>query len=367
MLYIVLIHGTRAKNAPWTRQGSPLRHWLQNYFSGDLEFLAYQWSGKNNFHSRAVASDELVNLLRKLILSDSTAKFFMVAHSHGGNVALQIGKYQDISERIVGLVCLATPVLIAREVKSDIEPPQNIINTAISALIGHYATGELIGWAFVLTALAINIFLMLTNSLIKRCSFRWADVIRGHTEKPFFDQDKVLFVRHQGDEASAVLAIAYAVNRSLIYTSKALGWPGKAWGSSGTFKIIIFAWCVAIASSLSSNSKFAIFFAFTSYVIVAGIFWTLIAFVCLRALSQVILAFAFGFEVSVRNASLRITAEPSPLGAWQVLMLIPEDIEKQYPYAHGIVYSHPEFFSAISDWMMTRRGLPIRSSIKDWV
>jgi len=108
---ITLVHGTFAPDAPWTREGSVLRNTLQSSLDGKVLFSAPNWGGANSPGTRRSAADRLADHLINQFAAHPNAGHFIVAHSHGGNVALMSGCAAAVSARLRGLVCLATPFL----------------------------------------------------------------------------------------------------------------------------------------------------------------------------------------------------------------------------------------------------------------
>jgi len=76
----------------------------------------FQWSGKNQFGKRADAVRELKVHLKRLA-KDKTV--FVVAHSHGGNVAWDAA--QDVNG-VDAVIALATPFLHVREIPKEYSP-----------------------------------------------------------------------------------------------------------------------------------------------------------------------------------------------------------------------------------------------------
>ena len=112
-LTVTLIHGTGARGAPWTQRGSPLWRDLQTRF-GAAVIDRFDWSGDNNSFARLGAGAELAKHLENLKQRHASARHYLVAHSHGGNVAL----YAAARTKVDGIVCLATPFIHAfREMK----------------------------------------------------------------------------------------------------------------------------------------------------------------------------------------------------------------------------------------------------------
>jgi hypothetical protein len=121
---IFLIHGTFAKGAAWTRRGSLFRTLLTEDLKlcghKDVHFDAPEWSGCNTHRARREAAVCLERRLRSSIRGHPDSRHFVVAHSHGGNIALRATRRsRNFSEQHVGVVTLATPFLKFSKVRSS--------------------------------------------------------------------------------------------------------------------------------------------------------------------------------------------------------------------------------------------------------
>jgi hypothetical protein len=116
-LHIVLVHGTWGRGlfrlqpiAPWCQEGSSFRRGLLNSLQQSMPNVhisvsPFNWSGANSILERAKASQELVSFLGNIKRAETV---LIIAHSHGGNVAIRaVGKLDDPSR--VYLCTLATP------------------------------------------------------------------------------------------------------------------------------------------------------------------------------------------------------------------------------------------------------------------
>ena len=59
---------------------------------GDLDpitWRVFSWSGQNTHNARLAAAEALYNVIRDVIDTSSESQLFLIAHSHGGNVALK--------------------------------------------------------------------------------------------------------------------------------------------------------------------------------------------------------------------------------------------------------------------------------------
>jgi hypothetical protein len=125
---IILVHGTWARGffpkrreislyPPnkrwWFEEGSQFRAGLDvalKRASLDWQIRAFLWSGANSVHARDDAARELAGQLRK-DLDDPNGTAFIIAHSHGGNVALRALQHLDSTAGQIRVVTLATPFL----------------------------------------------------------------------------------------------------------------------------------------------------------------------------------------------------------------------------------------------------------------
>lgn len=109
---IVLVHGTWARHAPWTLPKSRLRASLSRVFGANVLFERHPWSGANRFGARSRAAAALKERIRLLRTRHPTVPIAIVAHSHGGNIALSAVS-QLLEGSVRAVVCLSTPFLIA--------------------------------------------------------------------------------------------------------------------------------------------------------------------------------------------------------------------------------------------------------------
>jgi hypothetical protein len=119
-----LVHGTwprgirlpsflrplRPDRVTWYDEGSDFRADLARLVGGQLSFEVFEWSGSNSILARKEATEALEQHLADAIWRRQDAHHFVIAHSHGGNVALAAVGNEPVS----GLITLATPFLDVR-------------------------------------------------------------------------------------------------------------------------------------------------------------------------------------------------------------------------------------------------------------
>lgn len=103
---IILVHGTFARNAPWTWPESPLPMSLRQRL-GNPKIQVVQWTGHNTFLARIEASEQIINLLQSVPPNVPVA---LISHSHGGSAVCYAAKRNPRAfENVHAVVCLATP------------------------------------------------------------------------------------------------------------------------------------------------------------------------------------------------------------------------------------------------------------------
>ena len=108
---ITLVHGTFAPRAAWTQPDSALRSRWPAPPERPVRFCAFEWSGGNSHQDRVTASRELAEHLRSLTARYQAASHLVIAHSHGGNVALGALAEEHLKGKVKALICLNTPFL----------------------------------------------------------------------------------------------------------------------------------------------------------------------------------------------------------------------------------------------------------------
>lgn len=122
--FLVTVHGTFAGSpevigAQWWQRGSAFTERLAAVGTGgslSLVTLPFHWSGENSDRARLLASTRLKHLMLELESRDR--EFSLVAHSHGGNVALTAVDFllrEGITpHHLVSVATLGTPFLEMR-------------------------------------------------------------------------------------------------------------------------------------------------------------------------------------------------------------------------------------------------------------
>jgi Alpha/beta hydrolase family len=129
---IILVHGTWgrgfipnisdlrrkislfASDKSWFEDDSPFHERLNTALKSallDWPVRSFLWTGTNSVHARDCAARELSDQLRKDLRSDPEATGVIIAHSHGGNVALRALQHLGSMANRIRVITLATPFL----------------------------------------------------------------------------------------------------------------------------------------------------------------------------------------------------------------------------------------------------------------
>jgi hypothetical protein len=102
----------------WFEAGSKFRAALGSGLPGLVQatdFSAFSWSGANSIEERRSAAARLAKTIDESVAAAPEAPHFIIAHSHGGNVALDARQTMSGNALNVHIVTLATPFLSIRE------------------------------------------------------------------------------------------------------------------------------------------------------------------------------------------------------------------------------------------------------------
>jgi hypothetical protein len=220
---VVLVHGTFDRAALWAQPGSVFRTSLSRTLP-NAEIVVHFWSGSNSFSARAAAATDLARLLRSTSALNSSARILIVAHSHGGNIALQAIGDANIGDQCSGVACLATPFLqfLPRDIGDAALLSVGAIGAAL--LLGLYAwvfyklllprfspaaVDHYIGTIALIVAFGLlSLYVVACQRMWQHWQTRAMSLVHPATAVA---TDKVLLIRATADEAAAVLGAASAI------------------------------------------------------------------------------------------------------------------------------------------------------------
>jgi len=118
MAEFILVHGTFAKHAPWTLEGSALRTSIIDVI-GQIgmacQFTPLPWGGRNRGTDRLAAAASIASHVTTAIAKNNDEKIFLIGHSHGGSaIAYFIKNYPQLAVHVTGVAFLSTPFVATR-------------------------------------------------------------------------------------------------------------------------------------------------------------------------------------------------------------------------------------------------------------
>lgn len=218
-LFITLVHGTFARSAAWTMPNSNFCRALEaniREFCRDANYppqvniSRLTWSRWNGLRARRNAAQKLREKLIEEVTEHPLARHFIIAHSHGGNIAMYALRDSELAKRICGLACMATPFLRAR--LRDSRSGASSIHCAIIVALTWLPLLWLFDWMDV-PAIAQVVIAGVFSALVLGPIFsawqRNARYWMSEMEFPLLGQDQVLILTVKDDEAVEGLTVAH--------------------------------------------------------------------------------------------------------------------------------------------------------------
>lgn len=331
----------------------------------------FVWSGQNNHEARRRAGDRLCEKLKEIAKPGD--RIYVLAHSHGGNVALYALDDGSLHEQVEGVVFLATPFLHFQLQTFDLGVIRGLRIVAVFAvflvtwtilLVSALGSLPFHDAVIVFSALGLSIALaVLFSYVIDRVMQTWRPMDRAMQQCRSFqpppprEDMRVLVVRNVGDEATTALVSGQLLEllvslmwRATVFVVKGLPemgikWLGESKKATAIFAIVIFATVFAVQSLESLEEK-----PIAGWVILA-----VMGVVVAAAAVQVLLGAAiaalnllrFGWRRPVANALVRVSTEATPKGRWEVHLFRSEGDAM----AHSRAYRDKEIVDAIGVWV----------------
>ncbi|WP_141339711.1 hypothetical protein [Bradyrhizobium sp. USDA 3458] len=227
-IIITLVHGTFAQGAPWTQLTSDFVAELERGLHRSTMFTRVDWSGHNDVYARLEGGKILSKHLGQLKEQYPRALQYVVAHSHGGNVAI----YATRDLEVDGIACLATPFFHARQRDGSLLTDKSVIRGLMGAiclicfLFGIGASVSIFAWIAIMFVVGIVCCLVgaVFSSLAKIIQER-AEEMAGLITAEVPRGVRLCSIRVTGDEASSGLAtgqlLAWASVRLSSHFAKA--------------------------------------------------------------------------------------------------------------------------------------------------
>lgn len=177
---VTLVHGTWAPDAAWTREGSPFCIQLENELRkrrfARVRFTRCNWPAGDSHEDRRVGSillhKHLLHLVREFPASANNLHF-VVAHSHGGNVALRTIRHSRVlKSEICGLVTLATPFLSLSERRYGLALLPKMLADSLDVI-----------WTFAAINLLAALPIFLIDVVFRWLHFHWFTILSSNLFK----------------------------------------------------------------------------------------------------------------------------------------------------------------------------------------
>lgn len=354
-VFVVLVHGTFASNADWTKADSDICQALKKGLEGNVTFHRFQWSGGNSHHARIQASKELAAYLSSLNQDKTGGRCFVVTHSHGGNVAMMALKNSILNGAVQKIVCLATPFIhcSARGIQAAANKLGTIL--AFSCFFSIFIYIGLVSWKgenvsvgivaglVVLSVALWGLIKPVAKWLGKRSEALVSDLSLPKIKIP------VLGIRVQWDEAGALLRIQHVLSE----------WPHKMWKSR------IIKWLFVLSLGLLAGydlwpkpgewnlirSPEAAVFAFIYMSVLAYVAWMLSSQFFMALIPRITRStpMGFGWEGVLTPWLVKVSAEKIPDGFPQF------QLESCSPPTRGLrhswVYRDKDSIDRIVNWL----------------
>lgn len=145
----ILIHGTFASEAEWVQESAGIGVAIRKRWP-HARIVSFQWSGRNSHGARRQAGNELAAQIRQLG-TEASDGITLIAHSHGGNVALYAMSDRAVQELVRGCVFLGTPFLEVRKRE---------IHRILPLICGLFPIAAFVTAAFTVRWVMIPLFIM---------------------------------------------------------------------------------------------------------------------------------------------------------------------------------------------------------------
>ena len=203
---ITLVHGTWTDTKGWVAAGSFLRRALEQSIP-NVVFREFSWTSTNTHAARTEAGARLSHFIRAGHAQYPNARHFIVAHSHGGNVALYAMRDPAARAVVQGIVTLGTPFInVRRRAAGRYADAIAWLMLGTAALLSFLLIDSLnlawgaFGWLVSAVALTVSLKPGLSQRLRDTATRAQSDVDAA-LQAPPIDPSKLVVLCARGDEA----------------------------------------------------------------------------------------------------------------------------------------------------------------------
>jgi len=128
-----LVHGTFAREAEWIQPDSSLAKAVKSRITREVTIAPFIWTGANSHSARQKAGTELAARISDYSQHQPGVPQYIIAHSHGGNVAAYALSKGETSSRVAGVACLGTPFIKAHA--RDLAGSRRLVQWILMAVV----------------------------------------------------------------------------------------------------------------------------------------------------------------------------------------------------------------------------------------
>ncbi|MBT9612003.1 MAG: hypothetical protein IV108_01920 [Burkholderiales bacterium] len=372
---LTLIHGTFSPHAAWTQADSRFFQALKQRLGGETIHRRITWPGlfgslANNGHDyRLAGAKTLVQSLKESFAEFPDAEHWVIAHSHGGNVALYALRDPEVAQRLDGIVTMAAPFIQCkpRSYAADVITIWPLLFMSIGmvlmlvlfaalALYVLHLKGDAAALFTIAGTLAgeIPLFILwLKKDQLPAKFAAWQKATLDKLTLPTSIRQRMLCLSIRRDEAGGLLKGMHSV----------AAWPHWLWDGLLYLPLMLFIFLAALifGDAFLSQMSGKVGWDKITGAFNAALGWgILIGFVHLLVMAILprftrALSIGFGQESIVDNLLVDIRSDPAPAD-------IPGLIHQQYVIDSGGLLAHSRLYQSdevISDIAAFIQGQPI--------
>ncbi|WP_316834426.1 hypothetical protein [Pedobacter nutrimenti] len=386
---ITLIHGTFAKKAPWTDENSDFCTKIKQQLgekSGSIQFECFDWSGINSNTARFEEGDNLAIKLNAQLLQHPDKKKIIIAHSHGGNIAMYALKKIGASNKEFRLVTMATPFLNfrIREYAENINLHLILLCILICTLLliplGVLTDGfvrlsifdaidkyRILVFFFIVICLFGLLFRLgeyiygFLNNKVDKLPEQLGQVIKDRSIENLKFNFSILAVVDHSDEIKLWFGNLYRIWETVLNIHEWLANLTR-WAIYITLAMIflmLIVLCIGVKSGSGVDSIFEMGYTFISYALFLLVFGVPILTFLIPCLFFLIKSnpLVLGWEPWKSQIFLRTTPSTTPLG-YRNLTFIEYDLKRSHSLSlkHSI-YEHEVVINDVCKWIVSLDSL----------
>jgi hypothetical protein len=390
-LILTLVHGTWARGSAWTLPDSPLLVSIRSQFPQTV-VRSLAWSGLNRGRARFEAGRKLKEFLLEGFSGHPESCHVVIAHSHGGNAAMYSFRDPVITDRLAGIVLMATPFLHIDRLPLPVWLARRTLRATIAAVlmlcyftllissvnaIDRWTSPEFYDTLFGLSVILVPAVALIGAGPLSRRMWRHGVRLRREGRLPREFKTPTLLFRATGDEASGTLAVGGIGALVTLRLGELLSWlvwrveslkPWSQRGVGGPGSIVLIL-VIALAMWVSYFRELAGAW-FSSRIVLAslavGVMWVFIlaaGFYVPSVLSlllglvlspvyllRAIALLPYGIDIALAAPVLDVAAEATPPGRWTIMHACAHGSATPVPWrqlSHSALYRQANTIAAI--------------------